>query len=45
MMSALGHWQTLEQASEMSALPTKADTHLAIQKCPLGANTGSSFTL
>ena len=24
-MSALGHKQTLEQASEMSALPTKAD--------------------
>ena len=25
-MSAMGHKQTLEQASEMSALPTKART-------------------
>jgi len=37
MMSALGHKQTLEQASEMSALPTKADMRLAVQKCPLSA--------
>ena len=36
-MSALGHKQTLEQSSEMSALPTKADMRLAIQKCPLRA--------
>ena len=38
-MSALGHKQTLEQASEMSALPTKADMRLAVQKCPLSANS------
>jgi hypothetical protein len=38
-MSALGHKQTLEQASEMSALPTKADMRLAIQKCPLSAKS------
>ena len=31
------HKQTLEQASEMSALPTKADMRLAVQKCPLSA--------
>ena len=37
-MSALGHKQTLEQASEMSALLTKADMRIAIQKCPLSAN-------
>ena len=42
-MSALGHKQTLEQASEMSALPTKADMRLAIQKCPLSANSGHRF--
>ena len=35
-----GHKQTLEQASEMSALPTKADKRLAVQKCPLSAITG-----
>ena len=34
-MSALGHKQTLEQASEMSALPSKADMRLAVQKCQL----------
>jgi hypothetical protein len=39
-MSALGHKQTLEQASEMSALPTKADMRLAVQKCPLCAMSG-----
>ena len=39
-MSALGHKQTLEQASEMSALPTKADMRLAVQKCPLSAKSG-----
>ena len=38
-MSALGHKQTLEQASEMSALPTKADMCLAVQKCPLSATS------
>ena len=38
-MPALGHKQTLEQASEMSALPTKADMHVAIQKCPLSARS------
>ena len=36
-MFALGHKQTLEQASEMSALPTKPDMRLAVQKCPLSA--------
>jgi hypothetical protein len=41
-MSAMGHKQTLEQASEMSALPTKADMRLAIQKCPLSAMNGHS---
>ena len=40
-MSALGHKQTLEQPWEMSALPTKADMRLAVQKCPLSANTGN----
>ena len=46
-MSAMGHKQTLEQASEMSALPTKADMRLAIQKCPLSARSRhlSVFTL
>ena len=39
-MSALGHKRTLEQASEMSALPPKADMRLAIQKCPLSAING-----
>jgi hypothetical protein len=39
-MSAMGHKQTLEQASEMSALPTKADMRLAVQKCPLSARSG-----
>jgi hypothetical protein len=38
-MSAKCHKQTLEQASEMSALPTKADMRLAIQKCPLSAKS------
>ena len=36
----LGHKQTLQQASEMSALPTKADMRLAIQKCLLSARSG-----
>ena len=40
MMSALGHKQTLEQASEMSVLPAKADMRLAAQKCPLSAKSG-----
>ena len=40
LMSAMGHKQTLEQASEMSALPTKADMRLAVQKCPLCAING-----
>ena len=31
MISALGHKQTLEQALEMSALPTKADMRLAVE--------------
>ena len=31
-ISALGHKQTLEQASEMSALPTRADMRLAVQR-------------
>ena len=38
-MSVMGHKQTLEQASEMSALHTKADMRLAAQKCPLNANS------
>ena len=40
VMSALGHKQTLKQASAMSALPTKADMRLAVQKCPLSATNG-----
>ena len=30
----------MEQASEMSALSTKADMGLAAQKCPLSASSG-----
>jgi hypothetical protein len=40
MFRDMGHKQTLEQASEMSALPTKADMRLAVQKCPLSAKSG-----
>ena len=38
-MSTLGHKQTLEQASEMSALPPKADM-LSVEKCLLSAKSG-----
>jgi hypothetical protein len=44
-LSALGHKQTLEQASEMSALPTKADMRPAVQKYPLSARSGHSWPL
>jgi hypothetical protein len=40
--SGMGHKQTLEQALEMSALPTKADMRLAVQKCPLSARSSHS---
>jgi len=39
-MSAMGQKLMLEQASEMSGLPTKAEMRLAIQKCPLSARSG-----
>ena len=45
MTSAMGHKRTWEQASEMSALPTKADMQLAVQKCPLSAMSGHSDPL
>ena len=44
-MSTLGHKQTLEQASEMSALPTKADMRPAVQKCLLSAISGHHSNL
>ena len=37
-MSALGQKQTSRHVRDMSALPTKADMRLAVQKCPLSAN-------
>ena len=37
--SGMGHKQTLEQASEMSALPPKADVRRAHSKSPLCANS------
>ena len=40
--SALGHKQALEHASEMSALPTKADMRLGVQKSPLSAKSRHS---
>jgi hypothetical protein len=42
-MSAMGHKQTLEQASETAALPTKADMRPAVQKCPLSARSGHAL--
>ena len=31
LMSDMGHKQTLEQATEMSASPARADMHIAVQ--------------
>jgi hypothetical protein len=43
-MSALGQKRTLFAVSLMSALPLKADMHLAVQKCPFSAINGTPRT-